>query len=212
MNHSDSIQVRIGTTRLEEIVAEIELKSRELQGIASTVDNKTAERGQLESEIHSRKNEILFLERQINDLSKAKIDLEKTVEGFKTIVNESRKNLEWLETVIPWQKERIEENYLKIDSIHASIIELMQRENDIQQNLKRNMDKIVRLEGKERECLKEVEFYKREVRIAVEEKQRVEDSITEALENFKVFEKRIAQLSEETGYQVGHKEIHHGSI
>lgn len=207
MGQFETSQITRGQIRLKELIGEIELKARELQALSDKVSEKKSEYTSVEKNIFDRMSYLTQLESDTLKESDKNKDIRKSVKTLTTSVSVLESQSLSFDEKIKEQKKVLSEGADEIISVEKSIAHLKGKEEKVRSDLSLIGKELLILQEEYRSIVSSVEHSKQEMNSVEEKKQAVEGAITTALENFRVFEGRILQLSEETGYQVGYKKI-----
>lgn len=196
---NDVTQARSTLSRLKE---EILIKTQELQSVSSQVDELKAKDGSLTQQIIDSQAVISQLERDKQD-SKTEIDglydryiaLTNQCTSLQQIITAGKSSLDLHKKLLSKLYKDIQTSLDKLDKITTQLDVKQQVAHTTQKQLD-ELEREKQLKDadlkKQREALQEI----------LDHKSEVDDSITSALERFAIFEGRIQQLSQQTGFLI----------
>lgn len=200
-----STQRRNAKNTIEDIVKQIEDKSRELQRIVDVINSEQDHLGALRKEIVTTQVFLVELRRDVSKETRELEDIKKKKDGLAVFSSKLHSEISFRQLKIDVLDDEIDAKNEEIDFLYEKIKLLQERgrsDSKISDSYRSALNKI----SDERKRV-EATILKRkqELRDLEAKKLRVQDEITAALEQFRVFESRIHHLSHETGYIIAYK-------
>lgn len=196
---NDITQARSTLSRLKD---EILVKTQELQSVSSQVDESKTQLGRVQKQITDSQAVISQLERdkqsfrdEINGLADNYHTLSGQCSQLQNVITAGKSSLDLHKKLLSKLYKDIQTSLDKLDKITTQLDAKQQVAHTTQKQLD-ELEREKQLKDadlkKQRQALQEI----------LDHKSEVDDSITSALERFAIFESRIQQLSQQTGFLI----------
>lgn len=204
MDFVTKLQIRNGGKTLADLVKQIETKAQEVQLVSAHVDAKKKEIGVLDKEIADKTALLKDIEKRIDLRTAAKEDIDR---GITTLRTEAAN----LQTTVLANREVIAKQNELISDNEKHILETSSRLSTAKAELvviQRSLYEIafrVRAANEEKVAIQsEVEAGRLSIEEAARKREEIQSDIETAITNFRVFEERIVQLTNQTGYEISY--------
>ncbi len=194
-------------SRGEEVVAEVHEKAQKLQFVTSEIElaemqvtNLRAERERLLNENRDHNRLIRTQGEEVLKQHRAMSTLRSRAHTMTTGVVEKTQELEKIVANIDYNARQYELGGELLDKRHETIREATEELHELNKSITAVIEYLKQLKKQEREHVHKVNQL-------IRQEETIQCNIETAIENFRVFEARIAKFSEETGYIVGYPKI-----
>lgn len=190
---------------LKKVIEDIEIKNKELLSISSLVDLKKQEDGKLFIEIESKKNILSVLQNKISKKENDHSNISKKYYKFINDLSSLESRFSTLQINIKNQNEILKSNSEKITISNEEKNKSLEILNLSKKNLSNLLIKFEEMNKNLSMIQDTILSGKKEYKELLKEKVEINGDIENAIERFRLFESRIMQFSEETGYKIGYK-------
>lgn len=200
-----STQRRNAKNTIENIVKEIEDKSRELQRVVDIVTDEQKNLGDLRKKIAEAQSLLVDLRGDIIKETQELEKIQKRKDELTTMSSLLQSEISYRGLQRDELDDEIEAKEEEVDILSEKIVSFKERKDEDSKISDSHRAELNEISNERERVEATILKRKQELRDLEAKKLRVQDEITAALEQFRVFESRIHHLSHETGYIIAYK-------
>lgn len=189
----------------KEVLQDIKIKQKELLDISSEVDSKKNESGKLSREIIERENNIVALENKTVEKVTAYEVIDQQFTRLQNDLSVNKKLLSKIKKQLQNQTSTCKKNELIVRNSNKKSFDVQHNHSILQKQYDDLLKEYTLLQKTYHTLQNVITVSHKEKESLSLEKIEIDKMIEDALVKFRIFENRIQQFTQDTGYRVGYK-------